>query len=69
MQRLGWWGLEGREVMNEMRVLLERGVCIVAASGDRSHFAQTQMQITQELRASIFCLFSPFHALLDVSSP
>lgn len=55
--------------MNEMRVLLERGVCIVAASGDRSHFAQTQMQITQELRASIFCLFSPFHALLDVSSP
>lgn len=68
-QRLGWCGLEGREVMKEMRMLLERGVGIVAASGERSHFAQTQIQIIQELRASIFCLFFPFHAVLGVSSP
>lgn len=64
----GLVGIGGWEVMNEMRVLLERGVCIVPASGGRSHFAQTQMQIIQELRALIFCLFSPFHALLGTSS-
>lgn len=64
----GLVGIGGWEVMNEMGVLLERGVYIVAASGDRSHFAQTQMQIIQELRASIFLYVFPIPCFIR-SSP